>query len=136
MSINRARDKTSSAGKYILGGVIATGLWIAAYMGNELPNIENGILQGQIVSYAERGIFWKTHEATIALGGTNRSLNINFSLDGQRRHGENLEELAEQLKSSLQTGDAINVHVRSPAYSWQCRSDTKSHAYQIEKREN
>ena len=67
---------------------------------------------GTINQFGREGGFWKTYEGKIILDGLERENAANilsFSLDENRKNGENLEELAKQIRTTMQNGDRVKL---------------------------
>ena len=119
-------------------GKIITGIVALATVGTlaqfPLNNkvVEDSVYQGQVIDFGRKGFFWDTYEGSFALGGENRSKTGYFSLDEQARHGENIEELTEELTEAVNTGANVRVKARRVASSWPWRSKTQYLVYDVE----
>lgn len=108
------------------------------FAGNDYE-YSKGMRTGMINKFSEKGLIWKTYEGQMALEGmvSNRGYagaNVwDFSLDRQKRHGENTEELAKKIQSYLESGTKVKVHYIEPFATWPWRGGTK---YLIQKVES
>lgn len=108
--------------------------WITLWGGCNLAfnNYEysKGTRTGMINKFSERGLIWKTYEGQMALegmvsGGSYAGANVwDFSLDRQRRHGENTEELTKEIQTYLESGTKVKVDYIEPLRTWPWRSGT------------
>jgi hypothetical protein len=98
----------------------------------ELNRIEyiQGSRVGYIVKFAKRGLFWKSYQGEVNMGGVQNtgiggaSPSVwNFSLDNQRRRGENIDSLVKVINVFLSTGQAVIFTYYAPFYSWPWRSN-------------
>ncbi len=98
------------------------------WVGNDLQYSE-GIRTGMINKFSEKGLAWKTYEGQMALegivGGRTVGANVwDFSLDRQARHGEKTEELAQKIRTYLESGTKVKVTYVEPLKTWPWRSGT------------
>lgn len=89
-----------------------------------------GTRTGMINKFSEKGLIWKTYEGQMALEGmvSNKGYagaNVwDFSLDRQKRHREDTEELAKKIQSYLESGTKVKVNYIEPFTTWPWRSGT------------
>lgn len=98
---------------------------------NRVTYIE-GSRVGYIVKFAELGLFSKTYQGEVNMGGV-RSTSIGgmspntwyFSLDNQRRRGENLDSIAAAINTFLSNGHAVKISYYAPFFAWPWRSSNR-----------
>jgi hypothetical protein len=94
---------------------------------------------GYIVKFAERGLFWKSYQGEVNMGGVlNGSMGgvapsvWNFSLDNQQRHGENLDSLVTAINAFLGQGKPVKITYCAPFFSWPWRSSSRYMVQSVE----
>jgi hypothetical protein len=127
----KAAAKRSSIPK-ICYAIVAVFVLIAGCAGGcEMLNRTvyiKGSRVGFIFKFAQCGLFWKTYQGEVNMGGTQSSLGSSapniwyFSLDNQRRRGENIDSLAKAINGYLGAGQAVKITYYAPFFSWPWRS--------------
>jgi hypothetical protein len=56
----------------------------------------------------------------------------HFSLDNQRRRGENLDSIAAVVNAFLSTGQSVKISYYAPFFSWPWRSNNRYLAQKVE----
>ena len=94
---------------------------------------------GYIIKFVKRGLFWKVYQGEVNMGGVqNNALgggapNIwDFSLDNQRRRGENIDSLARTIFSSLSAGQPVIITYHAPFFTWPWRSSGRYLVQKVE----
>lgn len=94
---------------------------------------------GYIVKFSQRGLFWKVYQGEVNMGGVlNSSMGgttpntWNFSLDNQRRRGENVDSLAGVINAFLGAGKAVKITYYAPFFSWPWRSSNRFMLQKVE----
>jgi hypothetical protein len=94
---------------------------------------------GYIVKFAERGLFSKTYQGEVNMGGILSAAlgggapnTWNFSLDNQRRRGENLDSIAVMINVFLSTGQPVKISYYAPFFSWPWRSNNRYLVQKVE----
>ena len=87
---------------------------------------------GTITSIGKEGFFWPSYEGTIAIGGEDRSVSQDFSLDNEARNGENIDSLAKQLYHALETRATVKLHETKPQINAVWRSLSPYHVDKVE----
>ena len=111
----------------ILAGSILYGSYQVT--GNDIE-YSKGTRTGMINKVSEKGLFWKTFEGEMALewvvsGDTSVGANVwDFSIDRQRRHGENPEQLVRKLSQYLESGTKVKVDYIEQFATYPWRSET------------
>ena len=105
---------------------------------NRVTYIE-GSRVGYIVKFAERGLFSKTYQGEVNMGGVLSSgmggASPNtwyFSLDNQRRRGENLDSIAIAINTFLSNGHPVKISYYAPFFSWPWRSNNRYLVQKVE----
>ncbi|MBI4440687.1 hypothetical protein HY639_00825 [Candidatus Woesearchaeota archaeon] len=112
-----------------LGLAAALGWGTFQGVGNDYVYSE-GIRTGMINKFSHRGVVWKTYEGEMALEGIASRGNYTganvwrFSLDNQARHGENVDDLAQKIRTSLEANQKVKVSYIEPLTTWPWRSET------------
>ena len=89
-----------------------------------------GTRVGVVNKFTNKGLVWKTYEGEMALegltsGGSSTGANLwDFSLDSERRHGENIEELARKIQESSEAAQKVRIKYVQPYESWPWRGET------------
>ncbi len=90
-----------------------------------------GYRQGTITKFSRKGIFWKTWEGEMVLGGVRSTSDggmiantWTFSLDRQTKHNESLQRLVEQLVEAQQCGSPTRLHYNQSMLALPWRGNT------------
>ena len=90
----------------------------------------NGLRVGVVNKFTEKGLFWKTYEGEMALEGITSSgstsgANVwDFSLDGNREHGEDTEALATKIRTYAESATKVSMTYRQSFFHWPWRGST------------
>jgi hypothetical protein len=98
---------------------------------NRITYIEGGRV-GYIIKFAERGLFSKTYQGEVNMGGVLNSgmgsaapNTWYFSLDNQRRRGEDLDSIAAVINIFLSNGHPVKISYYAPFFTWPWRSSNR-----------
>ena len=95
-------------------------------------NYSSGWRSGVLIKLSKKGVFYKTWEATINLGGLkstsdkdgNQSFVANtwdFSIDRKTRRKENIQTIVDSLQKAFDMGLPIKVHYNQEKVTdWNC----------------
>lgn len=89
---------------------------------------------GTITKFSHKGFLCKTWEGEIALQGmTQQGANLwYFSIDPERRQGENNEENIALLNKALDEGKRVKLTYHEEIISGPCRSGTSNFIQKVE----
>ncbi len=118
--------------KLLITGLLAAALSTAPGCADDIK--AEKVYQGNVLSFGLSGYHCPTHELTFAPGGNDRSQELRFSLDSEKRHGEDLELLAKQLTDAVEKDQKVRLYVKehrehTTAF---CRPDTIKFVYKVE----
>lgn len=91
----------------------------------------HGSRVGFIFKFGQRGLFWKTYQGEVNMGGIQSSAGSAianvwfFSLDNQKRRGENIDALVDKINGYLGAGQAVKITYYAPFFSWPWRSSCR-----------
>jgi len=94
---------------------------------------------GFIVKFSQRGLFWKSYQGEVAMGGVLNSAmggatpnTWNFSLDNQQRRGENVDSLVTVINAFLGEAKPVKISYYAPFFSWPWRSSSRFLVQKVE----
>jgi hypothetical protein len=94
---------------------------------------------GYVVKFAERGLFSKTYQGEVSMGsvlnGGMGGASPNtwyFSLDNQRRRGEDLESIVAAVNLFLSNGLPVKISYYAPFFTWPWRSSNRYLVQRVE----
>ena len=115
----------------VVGGIlIGTTLWGGCNMVGNNFEYSKGTRTGMINKFSEKRLIFKTYEGQMALEGITSSGNYaganvwDFSLDNQSRHGENKNDLVNNIQNYIDSGTKVKVNYVQPLVTWPWRSGT------------
>ncbi|HLD15503.1 MAG TPA: hypothetical protein VJB94_02900 [Candidatus Nanoarchaeia archaeon] len=94
-----------------------------------------GVRTGMINKFSHKGLIWKTYEGEMALEGMvskGNTVGVNvfdFSIDNQKRHDENIDEIRQKIEEAIDKGKKVKITYFQPLTTWPWRSST-SHLIQ------
>jgi hypothetical protein len=98
-----------------------------------------GTRVGYIVRFTQRGLFFKSYQGEVNMGGVMNSAmggatpnTWNFSLDNQRRHNEDLDTLVAAINVFLGQGKPVKITYCAPFFSWPWRSSNRYLVQKVE----
>ena len=87
---------------------------------------------GYIVKFSQRGLFWKSYQGEVTMGGVLNSAmggatpnTWTFSLDNQARRGENVDSLVTMINTFLGEAKPVKISYYAPFFSWPWRSSCR-----------
>ncbi len=102
-------------------------------------NIEYGAGErtGVINKVSNKGYIWKTWEGQMALEGlvAGKSVGANvwdFSIDEQRRNGEDPDSLSTLLRHYMQSGQRVKIKYNEAGAPWMSRGSTSYYIQSVE----
>lgn len=132
-----ARSPTLGCLVMAAGAAILAAIPVSGMMCNN-AEYSNGVRTGMINKFSKKGYLVKTYEGQMALEGiasNGNSVGANiwdFSLDGQQRHGENTDELAQKFFEYIDAGTKVKVTYVEPWATWPWRSGTSHLVQKVE----
>ena len=122
----------------ILFGLVLLGLVLISGCGQ----YSSGDRVGTVNKFSEKGLFSKTWEGQMLLGGLKQTgegyeANIfSFSIDKYSKHGENKDDLVSKITECLNSGKRCKLHYEEEIISSPFRSDTSYFITEVEILEN
>jgi hypothetical protein len=116
--------------KLILVGIVLLVLLVGGYF--LFGNYSKGTRGGTIVKLSEKGIFFKTHEGQLNVGGLTGETGSpasslwDFSVDSSN------DSLIQQLEDANLNGRRVKLYYREKFYQFSWRGDTKYFVYKVE----
>jgi len=92
--------------------------------------VSKGERTGMVNKVSRKGYFWKTYEGQMALegisssGGSVGANTWDFSIDNNRAHGENIDDLSNKLSQYMDSGTKVKIQYIEMADTWPWRSGT------------
>ena len=95
---------------------------------------------GVINKVSNKGYFWKTWEGQMALEGlvAGKTVGANvwdFSIDDQRRNGENPDSIVAKLQEALNSGERVKIKYMEAGATWPTRGATSYYIQSVESAE-
>ncbi len=84
---------------------------------------EESVYNGTVTSFGREGILFDTWEGKFAIGGQQRSIGGEFSLDEQM-DSVKTDGLVDKLNEAASSGDQVRVHGKGYLATWPWRADT------------
>ena len=107
-------------------------------------NYSKGYRVGIVRKFSHKGVLIKSYEGELLLGGVvstggkNSTLvneTFDFSIDPEAQHGENIEAIANQIDSAVESGKRVKLFYNQNTLP-KVRSETGYFIYKVEVLEN
>ncbi len=126
----------------IVGGVVLA-LSLGCCTSANSWHYSSGERVGVINKLSRKGMIWETYEGQMALEGlvggqhNTTAANVwNFSIDETAANGENVEELSEQLRDAMISGDKVKVTYKEVLSGWPWRGRTDHYIQSVKPLKN
>ncbi len=101
-------------------------------------NYSDGSRAGELVKLSHKGLFWKTWEGQMNLGGMIQGDNgavanvWQFSLDNNASHGEDIAALSQEISDALDSGKRVKLFYHQEFIVGWWRAETEYLIYKVE----
>ena len=116
--------------------VAGVGLLVAGCEWMNGVDYSDGNRVGVVVKLSRKGVFWKTWEGVVAVGGGDgqvfSALTHAFSVDRQARHGEDVEALERALDEAATRGTRVKIRYVEALFGWPWRGETDYFVQSVE----